>query len=310
VEENDTFVDVVILVCLLLTLLFDIVLIAIILAHEDLRKKRVNLFMISICTSDAFFAIYLIVFLQPGINEGRYADFVNATFLTCKWSNVVAAYLMTASWYNFLVRLFSGLNLERLYAIKRPFDFKNNSWSRVIVFCWVLAILPAIPLIFNTTIEKNWENKTDCKCFYPIDDKIWMFWTLVTNFLIPTALIFLIWAIMAHHFLRNRAIDIRSRILKRMTVKMVFITGLFLVTIWPYCITFFSAALSTPNTTKWLDWTFLLTLLNGMIQPLIFISFFASLREVLVKVKRGECKRTAMSLAIFKTTQLWHNFEK
>ena len=83
VEENDTYLDVVILVCLLLTLLFDIVLIAIILAHEDLRKKvkdlklfsqaiyevssqRVNLFMISICTSDAFFAIYLIVFLQPG----------------------------------------------------------------------------------------------------------------------------------------------------------------------------------------------------------------------------------------------------
>ena len=94
-----------------------------------------------------------------------------------------------------------------------------------------------------------------------------------------------------------------------MTVKMVFITGLFLVTIWPYCITFFSAALSTPKTTKWLDWTFLFPLLNGMIQPLIFISFFASLREVFVKVKRGECKRTAMSLAILKTTQLWHNFD-
>ena len=43
-------------------------------------------------------------------------------------------------------------------------------WSRVIVFCWAFAILPAIPMMFNTTIEKNWENKTDCKCFYPIDD--------------------------------------------------------------------------------------------------------------------------------------------
>ena len=39
VEENDTNVDLVILVCLLLTLLFDIFLIAIILAHEDLRKQ-------------------------------------------------------------------------------------------------------------------------------------------------------------------------------------------------------------------------------------------------------------------------------
>ena len=40
----------------------------------------------------------------------------------------------------------------------------------MIVFCWAFAILPAIPMMFNTTIEKNWENKTDCKCFYPIDD--------------------------------------------------------------------------------------------------------------------------------------------
>ena len=39
VEENDTNVDLVILVCLLLTLLFDTFLIAIILAHEDLRKQ-------------------------------------------------------------------------------------------------------------------------------------------------------------------------------------------------------------------------------------------------------------------------------
>ena len=38
-EENDTNVDLVILVCLLLTLLFDIFLIAIILAHEDLRNQ-------------------------------------------------------------------------------------------------------------------------------------------------------------------------------------------------------------------------------------------------------------------------------
>jgi len=169
VEENDTNVDLVILVCLLLTLLFDIFLIAIILAHEDLRKQRVNFFMISICISDASFALYMIVFLQPGINKGRYADFVNETFWTCKWSKVLAAYLMTAPWYNFL-----GLMLERLYAIKRPFDFQvslqRHRWSRVIVFCWAFAILPAIPMMFNTTIEKNWENKTDCKCFYPIDD--------------------------------------------------------------------------------------------------------------------------------------------
>ena len=47
VEENDTNVDLVILVCLLLTLLFDIFLIAIILAHEDLRKQVKDLKLFS-----------------------------------------------------------------------------------------------------------------------------------------------------------------------------------------------------------------------------------------------------------------------
>ena len=47
VEENDTNVDLVILVCLLLTLLFDIFLIAIILAHDDLRKQVKDLKLFS-----------------------------------------------------------------------------------------------------------------------------------------------------------------------------------------------------------------------------------------------------------------------
>ena len=88
---------------------------------------------------------------------------------------------------------------------------------------------------------------------------------------------------------------------------MVFITGLFLVSIWPYCLTFLSATISVPDTTKWLDWTFFFPLLNGMIQPLIYILSFERLREVFVKViccqKRGEGRRTAMALAIFRTTR-------
>merc|ERR1712130_757948 len=68
--SKDSNVDIVILICLLLTLFFDTFLIAIILAHDDLRKKRVNLFMISICISDMSFALYLIALVQPGFNEG------------------------------------------------------------------------------------------------------------------------------------------------------------------------------------------------------------------------------------------------
>ena len=43
-------------------------------------------------------------------------------------------------------------------------------WSRAIVVCWGFALLPTIPLIFNSTIERSWENKSNCKCLYPLDD--------------------------------------------------------------------------------------------------------------------------------------------
>ena len=88
---------------------------------------------------------------------------------------------------------------------------------------------------------------------------------------------------------------------------MVCITGLFLVTVSPFCFVFAGAAFAVPQTTKWLDWTFFFPLLNGMIQPLIYILSFERLREVFVKViccqKRGEGRRTAMALAIFRTTR-------
>ena len=43
-------------------------------------------------------------------------------------------------------------------------------WPRLILVCWALAILPSIPLMFNSTIETDWESKSNCKCFVPLDD--------------------------------------------------------------------------------------------------------------------------------------------
>jgi hypothetical protein len=304
--SKDSNVGIVLLIVLLLTLFFDTFLVATILLHDDLRKKRVNLFMISICISDMSFALFLIALVQPGFHEGRYADFVNETFQRCKWSQVLGTFLMTAPWYNFL-----GLNAERLYAIKKPFDFRislqKHRWSRVILVCWVLATLPAIPLMFNTTVERNWAGKSNCKCFLPIDDEFWMFWACFTNFLIPTLLIFLIWGMMIHHYIVNPPNSMNSRALKTATIKIVCITGLFLLTISPFGFVFASAAFQTPQSTIWLDWTFLVPLLNGAIQPVVYILSFERLREVFVKVirceRRREGGRTAMVFAIFRTTR-------
>ena len=59
-----------------------------------------------------------------------------------------------------------------LFIPQCPFDhfYLFLRWSRVILVCWALALLPAIPLMFNSTVERNWEGKSNCKCFLPIDD--------------------------------------------------------------------------------------------------------------------------------------------
>ena len=114
-----------------------------------------------------------------------------------------------------------------------------------------------------------------------------------------------------------------SRVLKGVTVKMVCITGLFLLTTSPYCIAFAHAAFNVPgnmtasdmttnNTTKASikystmlhDHTFLFPLLNGMIQPVVYILSFESLREIFVKMLRCENKNQEQNTAraIFRAT--------
>ena len=77
--------------------------------------QRVNLFMISICSSDMFYALFVIAFAQPGIScnildyEQTFLifspgsqDFVNKTFQRCKWSQVMSTFITIATCYNFL----------------------------------------------------------------------------------------------------------------------------------------------------------------------------------------------------------------
>ena len=87
---------------------------------------------------------------MPGFNRGRYIDFVNQSYLTCQASQTLGTFLITAPWYNFLGKMaFSsnraftdvlGLNIERLYAIKRPFDYRASLLKHRYVDISTLAI--------------------------------------------------------------------------------------------------------------------------------------------------------------------------
>ena len=80
---------------------------------------------------------------------------------------------------------------------------------------------------------------------------MWLCWSSFVGILIPVAIILIIWTIMAHHFAtqrtnRSQPKDISEftvytavppfSLLKRGTLKMVFITALFLLTSAPLCV--------------------------------------------------------------------------
>lgn len=234
--------------------------------------------MISICASDTSLVLFLLIFNEPGLTEGRYIAFVNSSASACLGIHVLGVFLLAAPWYNFL-----GLMMDRLYAIKRPLEYsdvvKKDQLLRSILLCWVMALIPTVPLWFDQTTADAWQDRTDCKCFYPISNVVFMWWCSVTMFIIPTLLIILIWVVMAHHF----ATEDETSSLKWVTIKMVLLAGLFLLTIAPYCLVFLKATIDPPlSTTKWLDRTLPLSLLNGMLNPVIYIAMISNVREAFV----------------------------
>ena len=72
--------------------------------------------------------------------------------------------------------------------------------------------------------------------------------------------------------------------MKRVTMKMVGITVLFLVTIGPFCIAFTHTLFVTPTTTLTLDLAFPLSLMNGPLQPIIYILAFSKLRKAFLQL--------------------------
>ena len=72
--------------------------------------------------------------------------------------------------------------------------------------------------------------------------------------------------------------------MKWVTIKMVGITFLFLVTIAPFCIVFTHTLLVTPTSTLYLDIAFPLSLMNGPMQPIIYILAFSNLRKAFLQL--------------------------
>ena len=88
----------------------------------------------------------------------------------------------------------TGLMLERLCAIKKPFRFREalleqQVW-RYVAICWTLAWLPTIPLWFDSSIEDHWRNNTNCTCFFPLDNVRFITYEKPLNLSLPRSCFF------------------------------------------------------------------------------------------------------------------------
>ena len=85
---------------------------------------------------------------------------------------------------------------------------------------------------------------------------------------------------------------------------MVGITVLFLVTIAPFCITFTHALIVTPTNTFALDLAFPIFLMNGPLQPIIYILAFSKLRKAFLQLFCSAQKVTLDTVIVDSPTRL------
>ena len=66
-----------------------------------------------------------------------------------------------------------GLNVDRAYVLSNPLESTRRTSRKVlklIVFCWVLALLPSVPYLLDSTLDVCAQNCT--ACWIPIENVI------------------------------------------------------------------------------------------------------------------------------------------
>lgn len=289
----------ILIICIFL-ITINLLLSLLILINKKLRDERNYLFIVATGGFEMMLMLFLIVFNQPGIIPGRYIEAVNASAGACRTWNIFGVIFLCGPWYNFL-----AWTCDRLYAIKRPLAYRalrgnKRQFSMLIGLCWLMAIVPTVPLWFDKTILEAWERGAElglaCKCWYPLENRVWTVWCSVTAFILPTLTILAIWAFMYHFMYINTGINstVRSNpVVRDWNRKTIGFTILFLLTVGPFCLLFIFSTFTLPKDTAVMDISFAGALLNGIVRPVICMCTMAPLREAFIRVVR--CEEAAKS---------------
>ena len=123
------------------------------------------MWIVSLACSDIMFT--MTTFLSHTLGQMNYKYYNDDDHkFNYNFSLFFMVYIGATSWYVFL-----GLNIDRAYAIKYPLRTLSKSRKsnlKAIMFCWVLALLPPLPYIWDTTLSVCAEHCDSC--WVPVDN--------------------------------------------------------------------------------------------------------------------------------------------
>ena len=165
-----------------LILMANIILIVVILRCPRLRRQRFHMFIISLAVADI-----LVGLIMPLMTLALKEQMWPFGSTLCQVFTSIQKISLAASFFNFL-----GISVDRLFAVKRPFVYRQEihilsssnqsnvcfifrKWQqkhsiirRPLLLCWMLALLPAIPMWIDPTRSyTDVEDNRNCVCKFP-----------------------------------------------------------------------------------------------------------------------------------------------
>jgi len=258
-----------------ITILGNIGMFRLICSTKKSRNQRGNTFMMAIGVCDVLLMFY---FCSANIFFSR---LIHRNIVVCKIVNILTSYLWVLPWSIFLTVM-----LDRVFAVAKPIAYKQMMTKKmfsprsVVLSCFIISLVPTMPLWFDNTSQRNKEEFNCEWCYVPHKNKFWVAWQTVVSFVIPALTIIACWAILIYLFLTRQF----QSILKSVTLKAMFVTGFFLLCASPFCISFFVLGFYPPKDNTLQRMTMPLLLMNSMIQPFLYVYINNQLREQLIRL--------------------------
>jgi len=257
------------------TILVNLFLIVTILSCKKLRKKRYNVFMLSLAFADLLVGVAFSLNVFKDTSSEMDTDIV-----ACRVLKGIVVLAVSASIYNFV-----WIALERWMMLNHTEFYQTHKISKltVILIIWIAGICQAVPIWINVNDINNVSVK---RCTYRHMKTGWWMGASITILIVPTLILILLHTLITRHMYRSPHLVIGETMRTFIALSLICLT--FLLCWWPFVIYMGVTWSTTPlgnGDTIAINWA----LTNSLIDPLIFISFNEPVKETIKAIMCGRC---------------------